>query len=130
MKDSRAARTRGQKRSKVFLYTGLSALAVAFLCKRAGAPAYVFWILCGIAIVMKSLFLILIIRAKRRSGAGFYLILAGVGLILISLLLERIYPVSVLNRLLFYGAISFKITGVVLLCVRKNKTIEEHRDEL
>ena len=102
-----------------FLYSALLMLLIAFICKWANLAAYIFWILLGIAIGLKILFLISVFRTKYKPGKGFYLILAGVGLIFISMFFKYIYPIFVLGKILFYAAIFLKITGLIMMIMSK-----------
>lgn len=107
---------------KIFLYAGLSVLAIAFIAKWQGAPAYCFWILFGLAITLKVLFLAGTLRAKSiRVGLWLYLILAGVATILISLLFKNIFPIPMVRNILFCAAILLKIAGLTLLFLAKKK---------
>ncbi|MDR2764463.1 MAG: hypothetical protein LBB90_05475 [Tannerella sp.] len=115
-----------QKPKKAFLYSGLGVLLVAFASKWMGAAACYFWTGLGIAVALKTLFLISVFRVgKFKPRLWFYLILTGVGLILISLLFKTIYPVSILYKILFYGAISLKVAGLILMLCSKRE-IENH----
>ncbi|MDR1331255.1 MAG: hypothetical protein LBK07_04050 [Tannerella sp.] len=112
-----------QKSNKAFLYSGLGMLLVAFAAKWTGAPAYCFWTLLGVAILLKTLFLISVFQTKGfRPGLWLYLILTGVALILISMPFKTLIPVPALYKTLFYSAISLKAGGLILmLCSRKKK---------
>jgi len=111
-----------RKPHKAFLYSGLSALALAFFCKWTGIPTYSFWVFLGIAITLKTSFLISAFRTKSKPNAGFYFILAGVGMILISMFFKYIYPIFLLGKIIFYGAISLKITGLIMMIFFDNKS--------
>ncbi|MDR2058157.1 MAG: hypothetical protein LBP83_07765 [Dysgonamonadaceae bacterium] len=111
-----------QKPNKVFLYSGLGILFIAFTFHWAGMPAYYFGVLLSIAIVFKTLFLISVFRLKGfKPSPWLYFILAGVAMILISLLFKTIFPIPVLHKILFYGAISLKITGLILMFLSRMK---------
>jgi hypothetical protein len=111
-----------RKPKRAFLYGGLGVLLVAFAAKWTGMAAYCFWTGLGIAVALKTLFLISVFRAgKFRPGLWFYLILTGIGLILISLLFKTVFPVPLLYQILFYGAISFKVSGLILMLRSRGK---------
>ncbi|MDR2138022.1 MAG: hypothetical protein LBP50_00485 [Tannerella sp.] len=111
-----------QKSKQVFLYSGLGVLALAFAFKWAGAEAGYFRVLLGMAVALKTLFLISVFRAgKFKPRLWFYLILTGVGLILTALPFKTVFPVPVLYHLLFCGAILFKATGLILMLCSKRK---------
>jgi hypothetical protein len=77
-----------------------------------------FWfrLLAGIAIALKTVFLVLTFRARGfKASRGLYFILTGVVVMLVSLLLKATADVPVLHRTLFYVAILLKITGVILM---------------
>jgi len=112
-----------QKPNKAFLYSGLSVLLLAFVCKWMKLPTYSFWILLGAAVVLKSLFLISVFRTKYKPSKGLYVILIGIGMILISMFFKYIYPLSLLNKILFYGAISLKITGLLMMILHKKNNL-------
>ncbi len=107
--------------ARIFLYVGLSILAAAFILKYSTAlPVYCFWIMFGVAISCKIIFLIAVLRSKSvKVGLWLYLILAGVAIILLSMLFKNIFPMPILRNILFYGAISLKVIGLVLLFTQK-----------
>ena len=108
---------------KVFLYAGLSLLAIAFIVKWLDAPVYYFWILLGLAISFKVYFLAITLRSKSiRYGLWLYFILTGVAMILTSLLFKNIFPIPIIRNILFFGAILLKITGVILMFSGKKTT--------
>jgi uncharacterized membrane protein YbaN (DUF454 family) len=110
------------KPNKVFLYSGLGILLIAFTFQWAGMSTYYFWVLLSIAIVFKAFFLVSVFRLKGfKPSLWLYFILAGVAMILISLLFKTIFPIPVLYKILFYGAISLKITGLILMILSKMK---------
>ncbi|MCF7804105.1 MAG: hypothetical protein K9N46_12215 [Candidatus Marinimicrobia bacterium] len=107
-------------KNRLLLYGGLTLLAIAFAGKVLGVPTALFWILFGFAITLKATFLFTVFRQKRKiSKVGLYLILAGVVLIMLSLPFKAVYPIPWLRNTLFYGAITLKVAGVVLLLVKK-----------
>ncbi len=108
--------------SRIFLYIGLGILLVAFVVKWLNAPMFWFWTLLGMAISFKLYFLIAIFRAGSfQPSLWFYLILTGVAMILTSLLFKNILPIPIIRNILFYGAISLKITGLTLMLLEKKK---------
>lgn len=107
---------------KVFLFSGLSILFVAFVVKWMGVPLCYFKVLLGIAILLKSIFLLLVFREKGfKPSLWLLFILAGVALMLFSLLFKEIFPLFVLNRILFYGAITLKVSGLVLMLLSQRR---------
>lgn len=105
-----------------FLYAGLTFLLIAFVVKWFGTaiPSYYFWILIGIAVVLKAVFLINVFREKGfKPALWLYLILTGVALIFISMFFKYICPISVLQQLLFYGAIVLKVAGLILMFAQR-----------
>lgn len=108
-----------------FLYGGLCLLFVAILFRAFGIPSLYFWVTFSAAISLKAFFLILTFRKKGfKPGLGLYLILAGVAMILISILFKTVYPFPVLRNILFYGAIALKVIGLLIMIFR-GKTAEE-----
>lgn len=108
---------------KIFLYSGLSLLLIAFTVKWTGAPLCCFRILLGIAISLKSIFLILVFREKGfRPSLWLYLILSGVAMILLSILFKNTFPMPVLNKILFYGAIILKVSGLGLMLLGRKRS--------
>ena len=110
-----------QRHSKIALYSGLSVLALAFISKWMQMPVYSFWILLCIGIAIKTIFLISIIRSGLKPNKGFYIILIGVGMILISMVFKYIYPILLLSKILFFSAILLKITGLILMMIINKK---------
>ncbi|MDR1407257.1 MAG: hypothetical protein LBJ23_04325 [Tannerella sp.] len=105
-----------QKPKKAFLYSGLGILLAAFAAGRTGMPAYVFWILLGAAVTLKTLFLISVFRVKGfRPALWLYLILTGVALILVALLFRTVFHAPALYGILFYSAVSLKVAGLILM---------------
>ena len=103
-------------RKIVFLSGGLAALLIAFVCKWAGMPAYCFWGLFGMAIALKTLFLVAAFREKAfKPKPWLYFILTGVALVLLSVLFRTIFPIPAVYKCLFYGAITLKVTGLLLM---------------
>jgi len=108
--------------NKIFLYSGLALLLIAFIIRWAGMgiPLYYFWILTGIAITLKSIFLINVFRRKEfKPALWLYFILAGVVMILISLLFKHVYPMPSVWFVLFYGAIILKVSGLILMIIQR-----------
>jgi uncharacterized membrane protein HdeD (DUF308 family) len=111
-----------KKHRKLLLYTGLAILAISFILKWAGAPMCFFWILFCIAITLKISFLITVFLSKEfKPGCWLYFILAGIAMILISMLFKKAFPVPALYKILFYGAISLKTTGLILMIFSRNE---------
>jgi len=105
-----------------FLYSGLGILTIAFIIKWLGVFLCCFWILLGIAITLKTLFLISLFREKGfKPSLWLYLILAGVAMILLSLLFKKIIPIAVLQKILFYGAIILKISGLIVMIYSRRR---------
>ncbi|MDR1557847.1 MAG: hypothetical protein LBS88_12595 [Tannerellaceae bacterium] len=103
-----------QKHRKRLLYAGLGILALSFIVNWAGAPAFYFRLLLGVAILCKLSFLIAALSVKGfRPGWWLYLILAGVATILISMLFKTVFPIPLLRGILFYGAIGLKVAGLI-----------------
>jgi hypothetical protein len=108
--------------NKVFLYGGLALLFIAFAIRwlRPGISLVYFGVLLGMAITLKSIFLITIFRRKGfKPALWLYFILAGVIMILLSLLFKYAYPVPSVQLTLFYGAILLKVSGLILLFTQK-----------
>lgn len=113
------------KNSTVFLYSGLTLLLIAFVIRygEIGASFYLFWIVLGAAVLLKATFLFQFFRTKKvKTPQWLYLILAGVGMIFISMIFKYIYPSPWWWSLFFYGAITCKLTGLVwMLVCKKNE---------
>ena len=110
-------------KNRAFLYAGLSILAITFVVKWTVDSAILFYILFGIAILLKVTFLINIFRTKGfQPNLGFYMILIGIAMMLTSLLFKKIIPASALQKLLFIGAIALKISGLILMIIDSRKT--------
>jgi hypothetical protein len=108
--------------NKIFLYSGLTLLLTAFAVKwlRPDVPAVYFWLLLGMAITLKSVFLVHVFRRKDfKPALWLYFILAGVLMILVSLLFKHVYPIPPVRLTLFYGAIILKVSGLVLLIMQR-----------
>ncbi|WP_280743583.1 MULTISPECIES: hypothetical protein [unclassified Parabacteroides] len=108
--------------NKYCLYAGLSLLAAAILLRWlvAGFPLFAFWTLMGVAILLKSIFLVNVFREKGfRPALWLYLILAGVCLILLSMLFKYVFVLPLLRNILFFGAILLKISGLALLLIQR-----------
>lgn len=106
----------------IFLYAGLAFLLIAFIVRwlGTGLSPYCFWVLIGIAVCLKTIFLINVFRQKGFEPAlWLYFILAGVVLIFVSMFFKYIYPVAILRSLFFFGAIALKVTGLILMFARK-----------
>lgn len=112
--------------NKLFLYSGLSLLLIAIVIRYQGVESVVWIPVFGIAILLKSIFLINTFRSKEfKIRLWIKLIIIGVALILISLLFRYVFPIPWLRNILFYGAITLKISGLVLMFfekIRRNNT--------
>jgi FtsH-binding integral membrane protein len=108
-----------QKPDKILLYAGLLILCVSFIFKRENNPV-LFGILLSTAILLKVFFLITVFQAKGFKQEGWlYLMLTGVAVMLFSLFFKNSLPV--LHKLLFYLAISLKLSGLLLLIFQNKK---------
>jgi FtsH-binding integral membrane protein len=104
--------------NKIFLYSGLALLLTVFAVRwlRTDVPAVYFWLLLAMAVTLKSVFLINVFRRKDfKPALWLYLILAGVLMILLSLLFKHVFPLPPVRLALFYGAIILKVSGLILL---------------
>jgi hypothetical protein len=107
---------------RVFLYAGIGLLLTAFSAKWLGVSMCYFWILLAAAITSKITFLMIALRRKSvRPGLWLYLILAGIAMILASLLFKHIFPMPLVRNILFFGAIFLKVTGLALMLAGKEK---------
>lgn len=104
------------KSNRLLLYCGLTLVTTSFIAKwTLNISDLLFYVLLGVAISCKILFLLSHMQAKGfKMDIGIYFILTGVGLMLLSMLFKTIFPIPVLQQILFYTAISLKITGVIL----------------
>ena len=110
----------GRKRV-YFLYSGLGILIISLIVKWLDLSLCCFWILMGVAIALKFLFLVSIFREREfKPSLWLYLILTGVAMILLSLLFKNIIPVPVVYRVLFFGAITLKVSGLIICSRRTN----------
>lgn len=113
-----------KQKNRIFLYSGLALLAIAFLIRYGGIGVsyYLFWIVFATAILLKTTFLVNIFRVKGfKPGLWLYLILAGVLLIFVSLIFKYLVPLPLLRNILFYGAIILKVSGLILMIFQKKK---------
>lgn len=87
-----------------------------------GAP-YAVWISTfSIAILLKAAFLVNVFQTKGfKISLWLLLIIIGVIMILVSLIFKHAYPVEWLRNILFYGAITLKISGLVLMFIQKKR---------
>ena len=109
-------------RKIVCLLGGLCMLLIAFVCKYTGMPTYCFWVSFGAAIALKTLFLVFTFKEKEfKPKLWLYLILAGVALILLSMLFKTIIPLTMVYKVLFYGAITLKTAGLLLMLFSSRK---------
>jgi len=108
--------------NKLFLYFGLGMLAVAIVLRNLTETSY--WIPTFlIAIALKAIFLFNSLRTKDfKFSLWLQLISIGVIMILLSLVFKHIFPIPLLRNILFYGAITLKITGLLLMIINKYKT--------
>ncbi|MDR0794815.1 MAG: hypothetical protein LBE79_01990 [Tannerella sp.] len=110
-------------RKKILLYAGLGMLALAYSVKWLDAPVYYFWILFGLAITFKVLFLIAALRSKHfRAGLWLYMILAGVALIMVSFIFKHFFSIPMIQNLLIYCAITLKLCGIMLMFWENRET--------
>lgn len=108
--------------NRLFLYVGLGLLFIAVVIRWAGVSSVVWIPVFVIAILLKAVFLVNVFRTKGfKMSLWLALILSGVAMILLSLLLKSVFPVPSLRNILFYGAITLKVSGLVLMLVQKNK---------
>lgn len=105
---------------KILLYSGLALLALALTLRSLGVDT-LFWApLFVLAIALKTGFLVLTFRARQfRWHLWLILILAGVAMILLSLVFKHIYPLPLLRNILFYGALALKLSGLLVLMAGK-----------
>ncbi|MDR3236861.1 MAG: hypothetical protein LBT48_09115 [Prevotellaceae bacterium] len=109
-----------KKTNKIFLYAGLSLLVAAFAVYGIAGIGTAFYLLLTAAILLKSLYLIMVFRQKGiRLTLGMTLIILGVVMILTSLLFKSLIPIPWLRNLLFYGAITLKVLGLLLTISEK-----------
>lgn len=114
-----------------FLYTGLIFLAAAFTAKWSSIPAIGFWILIGIAVILKVLFLISVFRVKGfKPSLWLYLILAGITVMLTSLFFRTVALVSAAGKILFFVAVLLKISGLIVLLFSKLRNLTTSRNLL
>ncbi|MDH6358504.1 hypothetical protein [Parabacteroides sp. PF5-9] len=107
---------------KVFLYSGLMILCAAFFVRGLGVPSLFFWILFGLAISLKGLFLVDVFREKGfKPTLWLLLIVAGVVLICISVLFKTVFHLPVLRDVLFYMAIALKLTGLLFMLFQRKQ---------
>lgn len=109
--------------NKLFLYTGLILLLIAIFIRWQGVSATIWVPVFGIAILLKSIFLINMFRTKGfQMSLWLMFILIGVIMILASLLFKSIFPIPLIRNILFYGAITLKASGLILIFVKKMKS--------
>ncbi|MDR0428993.1 MAG: hypothetical protein LBH58_00750 [Tannerellaceae bacterium] len=119
---TRLAESKKKLNNRVFLYSGLLLLLIAFVIRWTdmGIPSYYFWILLGIAIALKAVFLLTLFQRRDfKPGLWLYFILAGIVLILVSLLFKHIYPMPLVRFILFGLAVALKVSGLVLMFVQR-----------
>jgi len=106
--------------NKVFLYSGLTLLFISFLVRWIDAPLYCFWSLFISAILLKGIFLVNVFRAGDfKASLWLYFILAGVVMIFVSILFKTVFPIPLVRNILFFGAISLKVIGLLLMVFQK-----------
>lgn len=118
LRDYRRKMDQLQNYKKWFLFSGLGFIVFAFSIRWLSVtPAYCFWGLLCIAIMLKSTFLLLSVKEEGglQLNAGLYFILAGVATILLALVLKATGTTPLLYKLLLYGAITLKVTGLILI---------------
>lgn len=109
---------------KKILFSGLFMFLLAGLGFALGLPAVICWVLLAAGISFKIFFLFYTFRSPGfKMSAGMYMILAGVGLILFSMVFKTVYPLPLVRNILFYSAIVLKISGVCLLFYRPGKGV-------
>lgn len=109
--------------NKLFLYYGLGLLFLAIILRFSGVPTMVWAPLFGLAIGLKTIFLIRVFRSGNfQLSLWLGLILAGVAMIFISMIFRYLYPLPWLWCILFYGAIALKLTGLVLMIIKRVRT--------
>ncbi|MCD8029769.1 MAG: hypothetical protein LUF04_08410 [Bacteroides sp.] len=101
---------------KIFLFTGLVFFGIASLVWLAGWHPALFGVLLCAGVSMKVAFLFCTFRRPDfKMSVPMYMILTGVGLILVSLLFKSVIPMPMVQAILFYTAITLKVAGVALL---------------
>ena len=114
--------SRPRESKKQFLYIGLGILLAAFIFKWLGVAVCCFRMLLGAAIFFKLFFLVSVFRAKGfKLNLWLGLILSGVAMILLSMLFKTTFPMPALRTTLFYGAITLKISGLILMLFSQRK---------
>ena len=105
---------------KIFLYAGLALLAVALITKAVWVDSKAWLPVFCVAILLKIVFLILSFQKNKwQMTLWLKLILVGVVLIFISMFFKYVFPVVLLADILFYGAITLKVTGLLLMIFGK-----------
>ena len=108
--------------NKLFLYIGLGLLFIAIIIRWLGVCSVVWISMFCIAILLKIIFLVKVFRTKGfKMSLWLALILIGVAMILLSLIFKYVYPVVLLRNILFYGALTFKFSGLILMLIQKIK---------
>jgi hypothetical protein len=102
-------------KNRLFLYSGLTLLAISITCKFLGLSNLVWTPILIIAILLKAIFLINVFRAKEfKMELWITLILIGVVLVLVYLILKFVLPVLLLSNIIFYTGITLKISGLLI----------------
>ncbi len=116
------------KHNKLFLYTGLTLLLLSLILKYFGAITVIYVPIFIAAIVLKLIFLINIFKQKNSlNKTGLYIILSGVVLIIISLIFKKAIPMPVVNKILFYMAITLKISGVLHIITNRKTNLAKNK---
>jgi len=111
-----------QRNSKLFLYSGLTFLLIALIIRGFGGSTPVWVPVFGLAIILKATFLFVVVRSRKfKWSLWLTLILIGVIMIFISMIFKYILPIPLLRNILFYGALIFKVAGLVLIFTSKIK---------
>jgi hypothetical protein len=79
-----------------------------------------FYLFLSIAVSLKLIFLINLIRQKGFQWHwGWRLIVIGVIMILLSLLFKNFIPLPIVRNVLFFGAITLKVVGLGWVIVKR-----------
>lgn len=109
--------------NKLFLYSGLSLLFIALILRWSGIPATIWIPAFVVAILLKIIFLVNVFRTKGfKMSLWLMLIITGVAMILVSLIFKYVLPIPLLRNILFYGAITLKVSGLIIMLAGKIKT--------
>lgn len=100
-----------------FLWTGISAIVLALLCKFfiANFPLTLYYLLFYGGVILKLIFLLFVFSAKKNIPFSSYIVLLiGVATILASILSQRFFAAPLVAKVLLYIAIPLKIAGVII----------------